>query len=179
MISAPSALPSGQRLACTTTAIMGKKKRSSVENGGSAAPPSGRSYTVSMAIPGSIIENTQNLEHATFVAGQIARTAAIFNVDEVVVFDDSLDLSPDAISSGAAFLARVIQFMETPQYLRRELIPMHPDLRLAGILPPLDAPHHLRATEWQPYRYDVLRCTWVPRRIVQPPAVFGHKILQY
>ena len=34
-------------------------------------------------MPGSIIDNTQNLEFATFVAGQIARTAAIFNVDEV------------------------------------------------------------------------------------------------
>ena len=38
---------------------------------------------MSIAVPGSIIDNTQNLEFATFVAGQIARTAAIFNVDEV------------------------------------------------------------------------------------------------
>ena len=44
---------------------------------------SGRAWTVSIAVPGSIIDNTQNLEFATFVAGQIARTAAIFNVDEV------------------------------------------------------------------------------------------------
>ena len=43
----------------------------------------GRAWTVSIAVPGSIIDNTQNLEFATFVAGQIARTAAIFNVDEV------------------------------------------------------------------------------------------------
>lgn len=42
----------------------------------------GRAWTVSIAVPGSIIDNTQNLEFATFVAGQIARTAAIFNVDE-------------------------------------------------------------------------------------------------
>ncbi len=30
---------------------------------------------------------------------------------------------------------------------RRALIPMHPDLKYAGVLPPLDAPHHLRSTE--------------------------------
>ena len=30
----------------------------------------------------------------------------------------------------------------------RALIPMHKDLRLSGQLPPLDAPHHMRATEW-------------------------------
>lgn len=49
-------------------------------------------------------------------------------------------------------MARIAQYLETPQYLRKALIPMHPDLRLAGLLPPLDAPHHMRATEWKPYR---------------------------
>jgi predicted SPOUT superfamily RNA methylase MTH1 len=34
---------------------------------------------------------------------------------------------------------------------------MHQDLRYAGMLPPLDAPHHLRASEWGPYREGVVR----------------------
>jgi len=34
---------------------------------------------------------------------------------------------------------------------------MHSDLRFAGMLPPLDAPHHLRAAEWGPYREGVVR----------------------
>ena len=34
---------------------------------------------------------------------------------------------------------------------------MHPDLKYAGMLPPLDAPHHLRSTEWGPYREGVVR----------------------
>lgn len=29
---------------------------------------------------------------------------------------------------------------------------MHNDLKFAGMLPPLDAPHHLRSTEWAEYR---------------------------
>ena len=33
---------------------------------------------------------------------------------------------------------------------------MHADLRLAGSLPPLDAPHHMRATEWAMYREGVV-----------------------
>lgn len=33
---------------------------------------------------------------------------------------------------------------------------MHADLRLAGTLPPLDAPHHMRATEWATYREGVV-----------------------
>ncbi len=52
-------------------------------------PGAGLPYTVSLAVPGSVIENTQTLELATAVAGLIARTAAIFCVDEVVVIDDA------------------------------------------------------------------------------------------
>lgn len=35
--------------------------------------PSGRAWTVSLAVPGSIIDNTQNMEFAMFVAGQVRR----------------------------------------------------------------------------------------------------------
>jgi predicted SPOUT superfamily RNA methylase MTH1 len=83
------------------------------------ATAAGRAYTVSIAVPGSVIDNTQTMELATAVAGQIARTAAIFKIDEVVVIDDAANREPGTVGAGAAFLARVLQFMETPQYLRR------------------------------------------------------------
>lgn len=93
---------------------------------------------------------------------------------------------------GAAFLVRILQYLETPQYLRKALFPKHNSLRyvvrikfyykfadlikffcccccfsfngsevkvdfmficiLQGMLPPLDAPHHLRKHEWAPFR---------------------------
>ncbi|KAJ6721573.1 CLASS IV SAM-BINDING METHYLTRANSFERASE-RELATED [Salix viminalis] len=62
--------------------------------------------TVSIAVSGSIINNAQSLELATRLAGQIARAATIFRIDE-------------------------------------------------GMLPPLDAPHHLRKHEWAPFREGV------------------------
>ena len=43
--------------------------------------------TLSIALPGSIVENTQSFELATALAGQIARAAAVFRVDEIVVFE--------------------------------------------------------------------------------------------
>ena len=92
---------------------------------------SGRSYTVSIAVPGSVIDNTQTMEAATAVAGQIARTAAIFNIDEVIVIDDAQKQEAGTVGSGAAFLARVLQFMETPQYLRR----YWPKQRLQPVFP--------------------------------------------
>ena len=93
-----------------------------LERHDTAAQPAvakGRHYTVSIAIPGSVIDNTQTTELATAVAGQIARTAAIFKIDEVIVIDDAANKQEGTVGAGAAFLARVLQFMETPQYLRR------------------------------------------------------------
>jgi predicted SPOUT superfamily RNA methylase MTH1 len=48
-----------------------------------------RPPTLSIAVAASVIDNVQSAELATLVAGQIARTAAIFNIDEVVVIDES------------------------------------------------------------------------------------------
>ncbi len=74
---------------------------------------------MSVAVGASCIENAQNLELGTLLAGQIARACAIFNVDEVIVLDDGPSGGPDTVSAAAALLARVLQFMETPQYLRK------------------------------------------------------------
>lgn len=41
--------------------------------------------TVSIAVPGSILENAQSAELRTYVAGQIARAACIYNIDEVSI----------------------------------------------------------------------------------------------
>lgn len=48
----------------------------------------GRRHTLSVALPGSILNNAQSLELRTYLAGQIARACAIFCVDEIVVFDE-------------------------------------------------------------------------------------------
>ncbi|XAR57221.1 hypothetical protein NMG60_11025282 [Bertholletia excelsa] len=123
--------------------------------------------TVSVAVPGSIIDNAQSLELATRLASQIARAATIFRIDEVVVFDNksfsvndssattTINYTSDDNESGAAFLVRILQYLETPQYLRKTLFPKHNSLRFVGLLPPLDAPHHLRKHEWAPYREGV------------------------
>lgn len=55
-----------------------------------------------------------------------------------------------------AFMARVLQYCECPQYLRRHFFPMHPDLQFAGLLAPIDAPHHVRAEDRCKYREGVV-----------------------
>jgi methyltransferase len=52
--------------------------------------PTGRPrlYTVSIAVPGSVVANALTHDAKTALAGQIARAAAVCCIDEVVVFDD-------------------------------------------------------------------------------------------
>uniref|UniRef100_A0A0D9ZHT0 Uncharacterized protein n=1 Tax=Oryza glumipatula TaxID=40148 RepID=A0A0D9ZHT0_9ORYZ len=132
-----------------------KKQLQQKKNGDDVAVPN-RKTTVSIAVAGSIIDNAQSLELATLLAGQIARAATVFRIDEVVVFDSnsSVENSGDDVESGARFLVRILQYLETPQYLRRRLFPMHNNLKFVGLLPPLDAPHHLRKHEWSEFREE-------------------------
>lgn len=123
-----------------------------------------RVSTISIAVPGSILDNAQSHELRTYVAGQIARAACIYKVDEVIVYDDKGEITEDEKKKfrkdevfgeariGCLQLARILQYLECPQYLRKYFFPLHKDLQYAGLLNPLDAPHHLRQQDISLYR---------------------------
>merc|ERR1712045_740812 len=54
------------------------------------------------------------------------------------------------------FMARLLQFCDCPQYLRKHFFPMNADLQFAGLLPPLDAPHHVRVGDKSVFREGVV-----------------------
>lgn len=124
--------------------------------------------TISIAVPSSILDNAQSPELRTYLAGQIARAACIYKVDEVIVFDDQGEVTDgekhklrkdDVLGVRRASciqLARILQYLECPQYLRKFFFPIHADLRYAGILNPLDAPHHLRRDDKSVFREGVV-----------------------
>ncbi|KAF4365047.1 hypothetical protein F8388_001795 [Cannabis sativa] len=112
-----------------------KKKKKKKDKQGEGLKPKDIP-TVTIALPGSIIDNTQSYELATRLAGQIARAATIFRIDEVVIFDNKSNSennssyytnpdNSDENESGADFLIRILKYLETPQYLRKALFPMH------------------------------------------------------
>ncbi|XP_041481350.1 putative methyltransferase C9orf114 isoform X2 [Lytechinus variegatus] len=126
----------------------------------------GRPWTLSIALPGSILDNAQSPELRTYLAGQIARAVTIFNIDEIIIFDESgaaARENTDGVFSGIGKkgnanvqLARILQYLECPQYLRKIFFPRHSDLQYAGLLNPLDSPHHVRANEEVAYREGVV-----------------------
>lgn len=124
--------------------------------------------TVSIAVPGSILDNAQSPELRTYLAGQIARAACVYKVDEIIVFDDKGEITENEKKKvkndkilgerriGCLQLARILQYLECPQYLRKYFFPIHKDLQYAGVLNPLDAPHHLRQQDVSLYREGVI-----------------------
>ncbi|KAF1952649.1 DUF171-domain-containing protein [Byssothecium circinans] len=62
-------------------------------------PRMGRDWTLSMAVPGSIIANVAKPNMKTILIGRIARAAAVFCVDEIVIFDDDAANIPNYIST--------------------------------------------------------------------------------
>jgi hypothetical protein len=71
--------------------------------------------------------------------GLVGRVAAIFRVNEIIVFPD---LPGTDQRRDASLIATILSYMETPQYLRKRLFKIKPELQYAGILPPLRTPHH-------------------------------------
>lgn len=124
--------------------------------------------TVSIAVPGSILENAQSPELRTYLAGQIARAACIYRVDEIIVFDDKGEITEDEKRKirkgdilgeariGCLQLARILQYLECPQYLRKYFFPIHKDLEYTGLLNPLNAPHHLKQDDQSLYREGIV-----------------------
>lgn len=94
---------------------------------------------LSIAIPASVISDTPHLREKTAKIGQIARSAAIFRVNEIIVYPDNAKVDQ---RRDLNFIALLLNYIETPQYLRKALFKIDPDLQYAGILPPLRTPHH-------------------------------------
>lgn len=124
----------------------------------------GCGFTVTIAVPGSIVRNAPTRELRSVIIGQIARAAVIHEVDEIVIFVDSAAeaAAPDPDKTPSVFCCRILQYLECPSYLRRNLFPHHPDLSSVGLLPTLDTPHHMRQSDESLYREGATTST-VPK----------------
>jgi predicted SPOUT superfamily RNA methylase MTH1 len=91
---------------------------------------------LAVAVPDTVLEEKDSLREKTAKLGVVARACAIYGVDVVEIFRD------DGGRGEQALIKKVLEFLETPQYLRKRLYPMDEALRFAGVLPPLRIPSH-------------------------------------
>jgi hypothetical protein len=81
-----------------------------------------------------MVSEINNLRDKTIALGQLGRAAAIYRVDHIIIYRDQPDESMT--------MKFILGYLETPQYLRKHLFDMRPELQYAGTLPPLRTPHH-------------------------------------
>ena len=96
---------------------------------------------LSIFIPNSFLSESKDLKIRTYKVGILGRALAIFQADNVVIYNDDNVKNEDGESDGA-FMAEVLSYMNTPQYLRKQAFPIKAELKHVGILPPLRTPHH-------------------------------------
>jgi methyltransferase len=92
-----------------------------------------------IAVPASVVSDTPHLREKTAKIGWIGRAAAIFRVDEIVIYPDNPKVNQ---ARDMGLVATLLAYMETPQYLRKRLFKLEPELQYAGVLPPLRTFHH-------------------------------------
>ncbi len=113
----------------------------------------------------------------------MGRAAAIFRIDEIIVYPDM----PNVDQTGdTELLALILSYIETPQYLRKKFFKIRPELRYAGVLPPLRTPHHplinrLKKLKIGEYREGVVvssstRGTFVDVGVEKPAFILGKKL---
>ncbi|RLI83002.1 hypothetical protein DRP04_02540 [Archaeoglobales archaeon] len=90
---------------------------------------------LSIAIPSSSLITETDEKIKAYKVGIIARAAAIFRVDEILIYKDP-------IKDETKYIKDILEYLETPQYLRKYVIPFKDSLRFVGVLPPLAIPSH-------------------------------------
>jgi predicted SPOUT superfamily RNA methylase MTH1 len=96
---------------------------------------------ISVLLPTSLAADAPDLRQKTIKVGSIGRTLAVFRVERVCIYSDD-DPNVKNQAAEAELITMLLRYMETPQYLRKLLLPHTEKLRYAGLLPPLRTPHH-------------------------------------
>jgi predicted SPOUT superfamily RNA methylase MTH1 len=111
--------------------------------------------TFEVAIPDTSLEDCSSLREKTEKVGLLARALAIFRVERVLVY--KTPKAKDAIVRDGALLLKLLRFMDTPQYLRKQVFSHTPVLKFAGILPPLRMRSHPLAAKTSDLREGDIR----------------------
>lgn len=94
---------------------------------------------ISIFIPASILDEVPDPKQKAIKIGMIGRAAAIFRVEEIVIYPDKIGKNYEEKSK---CIENMLRYLETPQYLRKRLFKLSKEFRYVGLLPPLATPHH-------------------------------------
>ena len=94
---------------------------------------------LSIFLPNSYLAESKDSKVRTYKVGLIGRYAALYRADNIVIYNDN---SEGGSHEDALYMKTILEYMNTPQYLRKQVFPISKELKNVGILPPLRTPHH-------------------------------------
>lgn len=109
-----------------------------------------------ICFPDSILLKVQTVELQNCLIGQLARILCLYKINEIIIIHDHSYNRKIMGADPADFMVKVLQYLETPQYLRKKLFPISPELKFVGLVAPLECHHHLKQDELFPYREGVV-----------------------
>ena len=92
---------------------------------------------ITVALPSTALAEASSLLEKTIKVGFMARALAIFKVEQLVIYRDETESIDER-----DLLGKLFNYLACPQYLRKKIFPLDPDLRYVGLLPPLNTPNH-------------------------------------
>jgi methyltransferase len=92
-----------------------------------------------IAIPDSCLIESQTILDKSYKISQISRSCSIFCVNKIIIYHDR---SVKAEKIDKKMLKTILEYLDTPPYLRKKIYPKMWILKHAGSLPPIQSPHH-------------------------------------
>jgi len=92
-----------------------------------------------IAIPDSFLYDVKSDIDRTAKIFQLSRSLSIFRIEKLTIYHDRI-LNPTY--KEREFLITILEYLDTPQYLRRKIYPRLDILKTVGRLHPLRSPHH-------------------------------------
>lgn len=96
-------------------------------------------FNLWVALPDSCLIESQTILEKSYKISQISRACSIFRVKKIFIYHDK-STKVEKIDKKIAKI--ILEYLDTPPYLRKKIYPKMWILKHAGILPPIKSPHH-------------------------------------
>ncbi len=96
---------------------------------------------IDVAVPWNVLEECPDEREKIRKIGYICRGAAIFQTSRLIIYRYG-----KVNEKELRFLKRNLEYLVCPPYLRKDLFKIEPELKYAGLLPPLKTPCHYLAS---------------------------------
>ncbi|MHA1506453.1 MAG: putative RNA uridine N3 methyltransferase [Candidatus Asgardarchaeia archaeon] len=108
-------------------------------------PPKRRTKRLSVVIPNTVCSQIADKKLYYRALGEVARTLGIFRVDELILY---MEKSNDENFKIQKRVEDYLEYLLTPQYLRKDLYPISDEYKYFGVAPPLTLPSHPKVEDY-------------------------------